>query len=54
MLNPPRHVGDVFEAGAQSPAFADVFANGTNEPATLFPWLETREGVRQYLEHVVA
>ena len=54
MLNPPRHVGDIFEAGAQSPAFADVLANGTNEPATLFPWLETREGVRQYLEHVVA
>jgi 2-polyprenyl-6-methoxyphenol hydroxylase-like FAD-dependent oxidoreductase len=50
MLNAPPYVGAVFDAGARSPEFADVLANGTNEPATLFPWLETEEGVRRHLE----
>jgi len=54
MLNPPPHAAAIFEAGARSPAFADVLANGTNEPATLFPWLETEEGVRAYLEQRAA
>ncbi|HKP17338.1 MAG TPA: styrene monooxygenase/indole monooxygenase family protein [Gaiellaceae bacterium] len=47
MLTPPPHVGAVFEAGSRSPAFADMFAEGTNEPALLFPWLETPEGVAE-------
>ena len=54
MLNPPPHVALVFDAGARSAAFANVLANGTNEPATLFPWLETEAGVRAYLEQPAA
>jgi 2-polyprenyl-6-methoxyphenol hydroxylase-like FAD-dependent oxidoreductase len=54
MLDPPPHVALVFDAGARAAAFANVLANGTNEPATLFPWLETEEGVRAYLGQPVA
>jgi hypothetical protein len=47
MLNPPAHIGDLLAAAAERPAFADVLANGTDDPATLFPWIETPEGVQE-------
>ena len=49
MLNPPAHVADVLAAAAERPALADILANGTNEPRTLFPWLDTADGVRAYV-----
>jgi 2-polyprenyl-6-methoxyphenol hydroxylase-like FAD-dependent oxidoreductase len=52
MLRPPPHVGDVFESAARLSAFADVLANGTNAPDTLFPWLETPDGVRRYVRQL--
>jgi hypothetical protein len=52
MLRPPPHIADLFGAALDMPALADVLANGTNEPATLFPWIETPDGVRDYVEQL--
>jgi hypothetical protein len=54
MLSPPPHIAVVFGAAADEPAFADVLANGTNQPAILFPWLESRDGVRRYVNQLAA
>lgn len=45
MLTPPPHVANLFDEGNANPAVADHLANGTNNPATLFPWIMTAEGV---------
>jgi hypothetical protein len=52
MLRPPPHVGALFDAAARLPAFADVLANATNEPAALFPWLETPDGTDEYVRQL--
>ncbi|UGS33833.1 styrene monooxygenase/indole monooxygenase family protein [Capillimicrobium parvum] len=46
MLNPPAHIGDLLTEAANRPAFADTLANGTDDPTSLFPWIESPEGVR--------
>ncbi|MBS1879434.1 MAG: FAD-binding oxidoreductase [Actinobacteria bacterium] len=45
MLSPPPHVADLFGAANENPALADHLANGTNTPATLFPWIMAADGV---------
>ena len=49
MLQPPPHIADVLQAGAEEPRIADHLANGTNDPSTLFPWIETPEGAREFI-----
>jgi 2-polyprenyl-6-methoxyphenol hydroxylase-like FAD-dependent oxidoreductase len=45
MLNPPPHVAGLFGKAAANPAVADHLANGTNNPATLFPWISSGAGI---------
>lgn len=47
LLNPPPHLGALFDAASASPAFADRLAAGSNDPATLFPWINSAEGIRE-------
>jgi 2-polyprenyl-6-methoxyphenol hydroxylase-like FAD-dependent oxidoreductase len=54
MLNPPAQVGDLLALAADRPAFADQLANGTDDPTTLFPWIESPEGVRAAAEQAQA
>ena len=49
MLHAPPHIVDVLQAGAEEPRVADHLANGTNDPSTLFPWIETAEGTREFI-----
>ena len=53
MLNPPPYVGNLFDEANANPAVADHLANGTNNPATLFPWIMNAEGV-EALAHELA
>jgi 2-polyprenyl-6-methoxyphenol hydroxylase-like FAD-dependent oxidoreductase len=46
MLRAPAHVPEVLGAAAANPVLADVLANGTNDPSTLFPWIATADGAR--------
>jgi hypothetical protein len=54
MLHPPPHIPDVLGAAARLPALADVLANGTNRPATLFPWIASAEGSTRYIAELEA
>ncbi len=47
MLNPPEHIGTLFDEAAASEAFANRLADGSSDPSTLFPWLESAEGIRR-------
>jgi hypothetical protein len=40
MLNAPEHIGGIMSDCAENQPLADWLANGTNDPATLFPWIE--------------
>jgi 2-polyprenyl-6-methoxyphenol hydroxylase-like FAD-dependent oxidoreductase len=52
MLSPPAHIPEVMSAAAETQALADVLANGTNDPSTLFPWIADPEGSRRFIDEI--
>jgi 2-polyprenyl-6-methoxyphenol hydroxylase-like FAD-dependent oxidoreductase len=44
MLSPPKHIGSILSACAERQTLANWLANGTNDPATLFPWITMPDG----------
>ncbi len=48
MLDAPPHVADVLGDAAARPLLADVLANGTNDPSTLFPWIADPAAARAF------
>jgi 2-polyprenyl-6-methoxyphenol hydroxylase-like FAD-dependent oxidoreductase len=54
MLRAPAHIPEVLAAAAESPALADVLANGTNDPSTLFPWIATADRAQDAVARLTA